>query len=123
MKKLLVFIFAIFVTVSFSTSALASSTNYIYKKYNGSNFSVGSYAESIESISYGEIEVINRIEVNGVIYDHNKNNEYNDNECKTPEIATTSYYSTTTYHSLSEHSFWDSEGIFVFDVFNVKKLV
>lgn len=94
-------------SVIFSSTVSASSQTQVYKKFTGSNWVVGSYAKTIEAVSYDQIEVINQLKVNGVLYDINSASAINDYWCQTAELTTGSYDSRNAYKSTSVHTITD----------------
>lgn len=104
MKKSLYLISAaMLMIVAFASSASAYSETQVYKKYTGSSWVVGSYAKTVETASYDKIEVINKLEIDGVLYDINNKIVYNDYWCQTNELTTGSYNSYYLYSSVSSH--------------------
>jgi len=89
-----------------STSTLAVSDTYIYMRYNGSSYIVGSYAYTTESNSYDQILIVNELQKDGFKADENYKFCYNTSTCQTAEIST-AYYSSSDYLSASVHAVYN----------------
>jgi len=109
-KIILVFFLALILSSQYS-SVFAVSDNYIYLKYTGSSFVVGTYAYSNDTSKiYDEMVIRSYLDNGSPSYESQVKYCYNTSTCSTTEI-TLPYYSSYSYTAESQHRGYINGGI------------
>lgn len=113
MKKIVVSLVLGLICSAWFTSVVAISNNYIYMRYTGSSYVVGSYANTVESVTYDNITIFNYLYIGGVNANSNHKVCLNTTTCQTNEI-TYPYYSSSSYYSESGHRGWINNDLILY---------
>lgn len=107
-KTIKIILFALTLILVFCSSAFASSSTNVYLKYDGSTFSVASYANTSGGSTFDEIEIDNQIQSNDITVVNNTKICNNTSSCQTNEITTYHSYSND-YASYSAHYLFNDD--------------